>query len=687
MFLWVLPNNQNSNQEHNREIGTVTGGKLMSNDLINAENEIHLLQELAFTAYRHAGDDPLKSPTGPRDILMMLGYRDNSRGWLAHDSKLHYALLQREATMMGISVSEAEAQAYFDAQLPMTPTELRSIQQYFRTEWPGISHVLRKFLAVKKLADQSLEAVAVSLPEVEHNIVDRYTFVAVQYAAMDASKGFESMPAPAAEDVAKQFEAYKEILPEDAVSKPTEINGHKFPFGYKLPDRVGIEYLTIHFEDARRICEPHTSLEKINDQLEAFKEFSLAFEAGEFDDKPATSPATTSAPATATAPATSAPATATAPATADRSVANRDKKWEANRQKYLDMQIDKRARSKVKEIAEHAAARSRQLWTDETGSSYKKPLDPKMWAKYADLAADISKQYGVKVEAKVAKSPGGNTLLTRKELDGIEKLGSAVYRRSNGDTFKLSELAMQVKPLDPEPKGISAQLLLQLGVEGPVFIDDEENHDAYVYRVSEVDAAHVPTKENEVNDAKRSAAQDLQRVALFNKYRGEAQEIEMKAISKGIAAAAAEKQFKTKTTSYFPRLFIRDRQGAMLAEVRSPYIDETVGATPAFVNKAFELAGKLPGRVAGATSQPSNQLVASTPVGSVAVEEKLSVYVMQVDGYEPVTKSIYKTYGPSEAFQLIGARQGAFLQEWINIKQVAKRVGYKTLEGKELESE
>ncbi len=98
------------------------------------------------------------------------------------------------------------------------------------------------------LKDVGLAALGRRLPSRKSNIFanEELSTIRMQYAVIGRHARLgEAAASPAMINIRKQYELYKDIVatPVGSDSPPPTIDGHTYPFGYKYPDRVKVEFL------------------------------------------------------------------------------------------------------------------------------------------------------------------------------------------------------------------------------------------------------------------------------------------------------------------------------------------------------------------------------------------------------------------------------------------------------------
>lgn len=666
MVMWVMPQSQ-AEKQRTWTMGWIDGKKVVQVQLQETENEIKLLRNFANQA------SLLYNRRKPDALLLLdwfLGDEAGQRSWLGRsNAPLQYLLLVHEAEKIGVTPDDRPdgvVQQLLQAARLSDQTSLETFCMSRDISSRYLRYVLGRYSMVVRAREMAATAVQISQPALEHAVMDEHATVQAAYVTLKTGKIPPDVKTPLSDELKKQFELYKDQLPNQP--EPPLINGHRYPFGYKYPDRVKIEYLQVPYAAVRETVAPRTAKDKADVAQAAFDYYAAHQE--EFLAPAATAPATAPTTGSATAPATS-----TAPA--ERKV----KPFTEVRQQLIEAQIDRRAETRLQEIADRARTLAAAPWKPESAQSdFRAPLPRESWVPLAAIAAQLEKQYTVKV---TPRSPEG--WLTAPDLTKLSGLGEARLFVPNGEPLEVAELALHVRELDKNQSGKYLRLALQQGVTGPILTDSSRN--AYVYRVTDSQATHTPRDYDEVRD---QLVYDLRREAFFNQQKQEGKKLARAAEEEGLKATARKSKLDMAITEPFYRRFFigaadRTNQGGGLL---TPPVDEKIGTLPEFTDKAFEMAeragpiqnGSDPpaARTAAeksSTSQPAAK-ASTNPAASIDIEPRLTVYVLQVQTYKPVNTDDFRKFSAQALSQRRAIEELWFYKEWSSLKNVVKRVNF-----------
>jgi len=180
---------------------------------------------------------------------------------IGQDEELFWLLLTNEVKNLGFKMSNGASQATLAAAIPQlfggyeykdvigTMVERQGVTE------EQILSTFAELLAIYRYATVACSSEDVTTSQIKHtlnNQVGSLSFEAVQLTADSFTK---NIPTPADTELTEHFEKYKTLSP-DAV---TEDN--PFSFGYKLPDRLKLEYIVLKLSDVRDIVTKPTAEE------------------------------------------------------------------------------------------------------------------------------------------------------------------------------------------------------------------------------------------------------------------------------------------------------------------------------------------------------------------------------------------------------------------------------------------
>jgi len=281
LLSFMFRGNSSRSAGYNPQIATTRFGPLTLKDRNAAKFDLDLLQQLRI------GD-------------AAFWYLLNANG---QDVDLAYATLIQEADASGLTVSDSEADRFFEAR-ELTGNQYLALLSQLRERFSGITdqrvrNAVKRWLKVTKMFVNEAVAPPASQAELRRLYRDLNEMLNLSVVRLDANDFLDQAQEPQPSRIVEQFNAFRETL----AGFPDEDN--PFGFGYKYPDRVQLQYLFIDRTAVERVVEPTDKqvmdyyiahLDQFTKQLPADAEESGATTADGAASEPA-SDTTTSAPA------------------------------------------------------------------------------------------------------------------------------------------------------------------------------------------------------------------------------------------------------------------------------------------------------------------------------------------------------------------------------------------------------
>ncbi|MCA9285625.1 MAG: hypothetical protein KDA22_10435, partial [Phycisphaerales bacterium] len=298
----------------------------------------------------------------------------------------------------------------------------------------GVRRLFGLYSSAPKLSDRRLEADSERLllsvgadivPLDGHALANRSTFE------------------PTEEELAQQLATYGDTVP----------GAGEYGFGYKLPNRLKVEWIAISNAAIRAALEASPELDNVNLRKHREKNRDLF------------------------------------PSTVADGTDDFETVREAVKQHLLSTLLIERTAEISKFAVDQIAAKQRGLARD--GAYIATPDD---WAakrkSLPELAEEIAQQYNMPLPPYQTSGP---TWYEPRRLDTLPGIGTATTDKFGSTPLRLSALAAQLKEF-----GGSDVIALQAGVVGPQL--RSPNGDVYVFRAVEVEAARAPLSVDEVRD-------------------------------------------------------------------------------------------------------------------------------------------------------------------------------------------
>lgn len=395
-----------------------------------------------------------------------------TRAGLRVPEPVDYYLLSEEAKQTGLEVGHDEVQTQFGQ--GQAAAALQELQRTTRMSYDRIFEAFGRRVAVERLARLAAGGLVDSLPRQELAYRDRTQQGVADCVALDDKAFLHLVPEPTEAELQAFFEAAKD--------RKTNHTDEQMEFGYLLPDRVRLEYLTVNPDKIRS---------KVTVQAAQVKRF---FEENQQrymkPDPTATQPAAGGKPPQV-------------PMTFD--------------------EVKERAREDCREARaiELAQSQINDMYTEAHRPWAAAPRDAEGFATPPDAPPVSFEEFKQRFSAKLEVEYGQTELVGGEKLGTIPGLGGANMALGRGEVLRVSELALRVKgllakdPADGKP-------VLNLLEPAPVMLSQKLDpqsrkgspHQAFLFRVIQLAPSGPPGSVDEVRtqlvpDWKLSQAHEL----------------------------------------------------------------------------------------------------------------------------------------------------------------------------------
>lgn len=206
----------------NAEVGTAFGKTIRLREVNQAGTDIRIAGELGFDVRLPAGDP--------------------------FDTNVSAFLLMEEAARMGVRVSRADLHAQLN-QMEGSGRAIDALCRRYECSPEAIDAALTRVLSINQLMGIMLETAAMeSTPRIEHSYRKAHQEADVLVSQLDARSFLSTAPEPTEDQIKAHF--------EEAKNRTNEHTDDELVFGYRIPDRVKVEYITI---DPKELL-PHVSV-------------------------------------------------------------------------------------------------------------------------------------------------------------------------------------------------------------------------------------------------------------------------------------------------------------------------------------------------------------------------------------------------------------------------------------------
>lgn len=498
----------------------------------------------------------------------------------------HWIMLVREATHAGLIGGAEEGRRWLQDQLAFGNAQITEAQLVARLAGASKQSPAQVLEALANMRGVlRMLSIAGSLP-----ISDSRAKMAAAEAQMSASCEVavldgksplpgEQQPTPTDEEIKAQFEKYRDVAP----------GGGERGFGYRIPDRLKLEWIRVPAETVRASLANDPRLGSLELRKAYLKD-----------------------------PASFVPPT----------VAGGYPEFDAVEEPVKAAVLDRLTKERLLEIARFVEEQSglglrglprRGGYVELTDEARAKQPS------FDAIVKGVSEQFGIPVPEFTA---AGDAWMEPQGVSAITGLATAGTTRFGAPPRRPLELLRALREF-----GGSQTLIVQEGVVSPPLFAptpataaNAQNSanapsDLFFFRVVDAEANHPPESLDEVIEQVRT---DLIRVVRYDELMKLQPQIEAEAIEKGIALVA--RQYGAEPT-FAPRI----------SEFSSPMIPG-LGVSPKAAKAIIERAMKLP-KTAPIADVPDAQRVFT-----VAVPEKLSLVLVRITNITPMTSEDFDMY-------------------------------------------
>lgn len=609
-------------------IGRIDGRKIRYRDQTQANQDLQIIQRTMPALTLLAPSDPVVW------LLMVEGARQS--GLSASNSQI--ALLLSMANNSGATTLD-EMAANIGVSTDELTTALRHwlmVQQYIELT-SGLSHMsldqklqaLQQGMQYMQMGINNMQMVTepargnprISRPLMQRFLQDQQATVTMQAVAIRPERELANIQKPDKQTVEALYNEYKDELP----------GGNKgYGLGYKLPDRVKLEYLTIPYQSVRQAVDIEEA------QLLAY-----------YDKNPAEF--TPQAQASDDMPA---------PAQSPRP--------------YLEVRSDilnKLTDEAAYTLATRIANTAQTLFTQNTRSLDEKDgfrVISADWTpiRMADLTKTLEERFGVTLEVR---QPQG--WLSLQEIQTLPGLGTSSLPMGQLRPMPAAAYISGVHELNPDENHPAANLRLQVYIPSQALIGNDGS--LHIFRITDAQPSHAP----KLDDIWTQVSLDAERVAAYKINVSKLSEWQQK-LQQPLAATARE----LNTNIIGPESF--NRRDSFAGTTMVPNIPG-IGRSETFVDAVFDLAlenqSSLIKAAGSDDAADDTSSTGSEPSAVIPVDDKLTVYLTRVIKFEPMTKRDFdqQLSMPFNRMWLNMSMTRGLEDEVFSIDNLSKRIGFK----------
>jgi hypothetical protein len=462
---------------------------------------------------------------------------------LAADAAAPWLLL-REAYQQSPGTTEASIAEWFGGfggqmtiGVRLGDGRLVAFENLSQLEATRARQAMRDLLTIKSALDVRTSAIRPSVPMVDWILAQEQQRIRADVVVLDALAFAGGLPAPDEAQLRAHFEKFNAFEP----GRP-DLRDNPFGFGYRIPDRMKLEVLTLRFADVRARVASSKTPEQWTDEAAAY------YVQNEADFR-------------ADAPASANPLDVAAPSSGPI------KPFEQVREsiigRLIEMETDARLDQIIRRMRNRTEADRQSLAaaraTDPTaapGTAFGPAFDTFDYLE--KLADDVQRQFGV----RPALASFANRFLTRIEVAALPDIGGASLIQDDRiidiplDLYAFEYSRALASPQQARMMGEAGLELLQLSM--PMI--SRVSRDRFMFRIVAVDPAH-PARDIEI--VRDRVVQDVLEVAATAAARAHAEPL-LKDARENLSLLSTGKpvvqnvEFSVNVTS-FPELGITDR--------------------------------------------------------------------------------------------------------------------------------
>lgn len=515
----------------------------------------------------------------------------------------HWFLLVREASDAGlVPVMDMRDVNSLEMQQLMAATQERDpeVINRARAHYAGVSQLLSLYGTGDLYSDRHLRSEAERLL--------RTVTVSMVILQPDPAK---SDLQPTEQQIQEQMKKYADKL-AGAGDKG---------FGYKLPDRVKLEWLKVPSSSVRAIVENSEAMDGVQQRLHWKRNPNKNLPPYPTDGGAAAIPDTV----------------------------------------RTDL-LSQLTKAKLGDIAKYGTDTLRlgQRGLPEKDGYYVLPAD---WdskrTAFPQLAEELRNHFTIALPEYSAR---GDKWLTIDEVGNLPGIGRATSTSAGANPVSLTDMLHALHEFGEK----NTTIMLQKGVAGPVVSDAEDN--LYFFRVTDVDASREPASVDEVRE---QVVKDLKRESEYQRLKSMLADLETKAKADGLVKTALDNDTVVEAQA---SVYLWSEYWVMtMLQYRMPLTPQpstlpVLGQDRKTIEAIVDFALKLP------TDKPLAELSDAERMLAVASDDKLAVALIKVESQQPLSKESFDRMAQAGAIQQLVA-----VEESDKEKDVGKAFALDTL--------
>lgn len=493
----------------------------------------------------------------------------------------HWYLLVREAEQAGLVIAPGAVAPELVAAVAGNTGQPVYVVQQTLSKWSGVQQLFSLHETHGLYSDRRLR-------EAANQLFHKANIQPVIIQA-DASKAAAE---PSEEEIRAHFDQYANTMPGEG----------DYGFGYKLPNRVKLEWLTISADAVRRVAEQSDEMSGERLQMHWRRNPS-----GTFPSYQSGQPVP-----------------------------------DVVRQDLLE-QVTQKMLADITKFANDQMRLNRRGMAERDGYA----VLPEGWDQkkisFTKLAESMQSRFGV---ALPAYESSGDQWLTIEDINQLGTISAATTDRF-GQPLGLQQLVAAAKEF-----GGSPTILIQQDIAGPPLTDFQNN--IYLFRITDTDPSRSP---HSIDEVREQVVTDLKRLAHYRELIANASHIQEQVAREGFVSLAIEHD--TVVHPVQP-VFLGDAtlirqlmqwfmQLGQLPPVSPASLPE-IGPHRDTIEAIIDFARTLP--TTDLASVPEDQRTTIVPV-----DNQLAVVVALVQSQEPVTEQLYRDFTANNTLQMLVASE------------------------------
>ena len=392
-------------------------------------------------------------------------------------------------------------------------------------------------------------------------------------------------------------------------------------FGYKLPDRARLEWITVSKENVRLAVEENTELDPI-EMRKAFINDPAAFGAN----------------------------------TAGAEPPKFNDYQELVRERMLRERLETRMGEIEKFLSDQTQLPRRGL--SREGLSYVLPEDwDQQRADFGELASALGEEFSM----PAPETASTRELIGAREIDALPGIGSARSTKFGRQPTSVSQFVMASSDF-----GNESTIPSQAKIAGPVFTDPAGN--IYMFRVLETD----PTREaDSLDEVRDQVTADATTLARFEKIKAMAAELESKAVEYGLQPLAETYDTQVRIV---PKMAEADAQ-LLAYGIKQPTRIIGLRDPKTVVDAVIERASELDYTI------PTKDIPLKERTLVIADKDNLAVVVVQINAIKPMTKESWSELAANAGITRVLSTEETALDftNTFSLEELVKRHDFKLL--------